>query len=182
MVLFLISLGMVFATVVIAYVVVGMQLAKEGDWRPPGSPGLPPILIASTFLMIGSSLTISLACRSAARSERPSRVGGWMLLTLCLVGGFLITQGIAWWILVELDLSFSSSLYAWLFYIMTGIHALHVLGGLGPLCVVTRHACSGRYTSDPVSRRGLVYCGMYWHFIDAAWIILYLALWWGMGG
>ena len=182
MVLFLISLAMVFATVVIAYVVVGMQLAREGDWRPPGAPGLPHILIASTFLLLGSSGTISLAIRSAARSGSPARVGGWMILTLCLVGGFLVTQGVAWGILVESDLGFSSSLYAWLFYIMTGLHALHVLGGLGPLCIVTRHAYQGRYRSDPISRRGLVYCGMYWHFIDAAWVILYLTLWWGMGG
>ena len=181
MVLFLISLAMVFATVVIAYVVVGVQLGQVGDWRPSGAPGLPRILVVSTILLLGSSITISLASKAAAGAAAPSTVGRWMILTLCLVGGFLFTQGVAWADLVELDLGFTSSLYAWLFYIMTGLHALHVLGGLGPLCVVTRNAFKGKYTSDAYSRRGLVYCGMYWHFIDAAWVILYLALWWGMG-
>ena len=181
MALFLVSLAMVFATVVLAYIVVGLQLAQEGEWRPAGAPGLPNILLLSTGLLLGSSLTLGLASRSAARSATPARVGGWMLLTLALVVGFLITQAIAWTDLVEADLGFRSSLYAWLFYILTGVHALHVLGGLAPLCIVTRNAFSGRYAADRFARRGLVYCGMYWHFIDVAWVILYLTLLWGMG-
>ena len=182
MALFILSLAMVFATVVLAYIVVRMQLAQEGGWRPAGAPGLPNLLILSTVLLIGSSGTLGMATRTAARSGSPSRIGSWMVCTLCLVAGFLITQGLAWMILVQEDLGFRSSLYAWLFYIMTGLHALHVLGGLGPLCLVTRHAFAGRYSGGAFSRRGLVYCGMYWHFIDAAWVVLYLTLLWGMGG
>ena len=182
MVLFLISLAMLFATVVLAYVVVGLQLAQADDWRPAGAPGLPSVLILSTILLLGSSLTLGLASRSAARGGGPSEVGRWMLLTLCLVAGFLVTQGIAWVDLVEKDLLFQSSLYAWLFYVLTGVHALHVLGGIVPLCIVTRNAFKGRYSTRRFSRRGLIYCGMYWHFIDVAWLILYLTLFWGMGG
>ena len=180
MVLFLISLAMVFATVVIAYIVVGLQLGQEGDWQPAGAPGLPPILLLSTILLLGSSITLGLAARFAARSRPAAQVGGCMAATICLVAAFLVTQGIAWTELVEAGLGFRSSLYAWLFYILTGLHALHVLGGLGPLCLATKNAFQGRYSNGPFSRRGLVYCGMYWHFIDAAWVILYLTLLWGM--
>lgn len=180
--LFIVSLAMVFATVAIAYVVVRLQLVSEGDWRPPDSPGVPRILILSTILLVASSGTLWQASRVASRSAGPVAVGRWMLLTVLLVAGFLASQIAAWDQLVEANLSFNSSLYAWLFYILTGIHALHVLGGLGPLVLTTCHAFKGRYQGAPDRRRGLTYCGMYWHFLDVAWILLYALLLWGMGG
>ena len=179
--LFIVSLAMVFATVAIAYVVVRLQLGSEGDWRPPDSPGVPRILVLSTALLVVASGTLWGATRSAVASRAPRVTGGWMLLTMLLVGGFLASQIIAWDQLVEANLSFNSSLYAWLFYILTGIHALHVLGGLGPLVLTTRNAFKGRYLGSAYDRRGLIYCSMYWHFLDVAWVLLYCLLLWGMG-
>ena len=60
-------------------------------------------------------------------------------------------------------------------------HALHVLGGLGPLVLTTRNAFKGRYLGSAYDRRGLIYCSMYWHFLDVAWVLLYCLLLWGMG-
>ena len=94
--------------------------------------------------------------------------------------GFLVLQTLAWIDLVEENLVFDESLYAWMFYVLTGLHALHVVAGLPPAFVTTAHAYQGRYSTSRVSRAGLVYCGMYWHFLDAVWVVLYLVLLWGM--
>ena len=71
----------------------------------------------------------------------------------------------------------TDSLYAWTFYVLTALHALHVLGGLPPMLIVTVRALRMGY--GPSDHRGLVYCAMYWHFLDAVWIVLYAILWIG---
>ena len=178
--LFLLSLAMVFGASIVAYVIVRMQLVSEDDWRPDNAPGLPSLLFVSTGILLVGSLTLALANRSASQGGSGSRVGGWMLVTCVFLFAFLVTQTIAWIELVQQNLMFDESLYAWMFYVLTGLHALHVIAGLPPAFVTTRHAFQGHYSTSKVSRAGLIYCGMYWHFLDAVWIVLYLVLLWGM--
>jgi len=54
------------------------------------------------------------------------------------------------------------------------IHALHVIGGVVPLAVVTRHAHRGRY--DHESHGPVTYVAMYWHFLDAVWVVMFAVL------
>ena len=177
--IFLVSLGMVFAAVVVAYVVVRLQLVSEDDWKPEGAPGLGWLLVLSTVLLIGASCTLW-GGSVAARNGRVGRtVGAWMLASCILIVGFLVNQTFAWIDLWRANLVFDESLYAWTFYILTGLHALHVIGGLGPLVLTTHNVFLGRYGKEATSRAGLVYCGMYWHFLDAVWLVLYVVLLWG---
>jgi cytochrome c oxidase subunit 3 len=180
--LFLLSLGMVFAATIIAYVVVRLQLVAENDWKPEGAPGLPWLLLLSTFLLLFSSGTMHAAVLSARRGFPAARVGGWMAVTCVLALAFLVSQVIAWIDLFEANLIFDESLYAWTFYILTGLHALHVLCGLPPLVLTTRNAWRGDYGRDPVSRSGLFHCAAYWHFLDVVWVVLFLVLMWGTRG
>jgi len=60
------------------------------------------------------------------------------------------------------------------FYVLTGTHALHVIGGLVLLAVVTYKAFRGDYTS--VYHPGVRYSAMYWHFLDAVWLIMFTLL------
>ena len=182
MALFLLSLGMVFAATIIAYVVVRLQLVAENDWKPEGTPGLPWLLLLSTFFLLFSSGTLHAAMRSARLGQSAARVGGWMSVTCVLALAFLGSQVIAWIDLFRANLIFDESLYAWTFYILTGLHAFHVLCGLPPLALTTRNAWRGAYGTDAVSRSGLFHCAAYWHFLDGVWVVLFLVLAWGTRG
>jgi len=182
MLLFLLSLGMVFGATIIAYVVVRLQLVAENNWKPDDSPDFPWLLLLSTVLLLSSSATMHAAVSSARRGRPGRTVGGWMSVTCVLVLAFLVSQVVVWTDLALSNLVFDESLYAWMFYILTGLHALHVLFGLPPLALTTRSAWRGRYGPDPVSRPGLWHCSAYWHFLDGVWVVLFLVLAWGTRG
>lgn len=61
-------------------------------------------------------------------------------------------------------------LFLTMYYIMTGLHALHMVGGIGILLVMIRRAQRGRYT--PEYHPGVEMIGLYWHFVDVVWIFL----------
>ncbi|RPJ46772.1 MAG: heme-copper oxidase subunit III, partial [Candidatus Latescibacterota bacterium] len=70
-----------------------------------------------------------------------------------------------------------SGLFGFTFYMLTGLHAAHVIGGLGALALTAARAGQGRYT--PESRAGVDACAVYWHFLDVVWIVLFAVLWIG---
>ena len=100
-----------------------------------------------------------------------------MATTLALALVFLVAQGMAWAELFRQNLAISDNLYGWTFYVLTGLHAAHVLGGLPPMIITTRRALRGSY--GPTEHRGITYCAMYWHFLDGVWVVLYATLWLG---
>ena len=67
-----------------------------------------------------------------------------------------------------------SSLYAYLFYVLTGLHAAHVIGGLVPLVVVTVNSAYGRYSS--VFSAGVRQIAIYWHFLGVVWLVLFAVI------
>ncbi len=177
--LFLLTLAMVFATTIVGYVVVRLQLISANDWKPEGAPGLPWELFVSTVLLLASSVSTHAARSAAGKGGTGRTVGTWMALTCALAVGFLVFQALAWGVLIRQELTFGDSLYAWLFFVLTGLHGLHVLCGLPPLAIVTRRAFHGAYGSEPVSHAGLTFFAMYWHFLDGVWLVLFLVLLWG---
>jgi len=171
--LFLIALGVLFVATILGYLVVRVD---NGDaFIPDDAPKLPGLLLASTGALILSSVTMQRALR-AGRSGDP-RQGGLMLATLAFAVAFLVAQGLAWRELLQQQLTVSDSLYGWTFYVLTGLHALHVLGGLPPMVITTVRAARAAYT--PEDHRGIAYCAMYWHFLDGVWLVLYATLWLG---
>jgi cytochrome c oxidase subunit 3 len=173
---FIVVVAMVFAACILGYLVVRLEPDIEGEWVPAGAPGLPRALILSTLLMLASSWTIQHAVRAvrAGHAHAAHAALGW---TVALALAFLAVQALAWVDLWRQSAAIDSSLYAWTFYVLTGVHALHVLGGIPPLAVAWRRSAAGRYTS--ASHDGLVYCAMYWHALDAIWLALYATLWLG---
>lgn len=169
---FLISLAMIFIASILAVVVVRLQ---DPDAWADGGLGLPGALLASTGLLVVSSGTMAVAGRAAARGD-DDRLARWMTATLALAIGFLVLQGVAWFELLERGARIDSNLWAWTIYVLTGLHAAHVLGGLVPMIVTTRRARRRAYTIE--DHRGVVYVAMYWHFLDGAWIALYATLAW----
>lgn len=177
--LFLLTLGVLFASGVFAFLVVRLEASPSAPWRTADSPGLPWVLLLSTAVLAASSVTMTRATRALATDDRHAlRV--WINRTLLLAIGFLLAQSIAWVQMWRAGAPITSGLYAWTFYVFTALHALHVIGGIVPMAVVARRARGGVY-----SRRagaGVEYCAMYWHFLFAVWIALYAMLLIGAAG
>lgn len=170
---FIVSLAMLFLSTILGVVVVKLQ--DPEPWPPSGTSGLPAGLLFSTVVLLASSITMVIADR-AARVGAGDRLARWMTITFVLGIGFLVTQAFAWWELARLGVGIDSNLWAWTFYVLTALHALHVVGGVIPMAVVTAKARRHGYTT--ADHRGVTNIGMYWHFLDLAWLCLYATLWW----
>ena len=168
--LFLLSLGVLFLGSLVAYAVIRYRAEA---WPPPDVPPLPRALWVSTVLILAGSVTIQWSLANA-KSNRRTALRVTLAATLALALSFLASQSAAWIQLVSAAATIRASLYGWLFYFLTGLHAVHVLGGIAPLIVVTVNAHYGRVT--PLSLGGLRYCVMYWHFLGGVWLVLFTML------
>jgi cytochrome c oxidase subunit 3 len=115
------------------------------------------------------------AALGAARSGRPSAARNGLLVTFALGVVFLVSQVLNWQhLIVAHDLPAQKNLYAFTFYLLSGLHGAHVIGGLVPLGIATVRAGRGRYSAE--SHAGVEYISMYWHFLDVVWIVMFLVL------
>ncbi len=167
---FLASLSMLFAASLIGYVVVRV---RQEAWPPPGMPSLPSGLWLSTLVILGSSFTIQKAL-DCIRHESQKGLRTFLTATCFLGGVFLLLQTMNWYGLVTAHLGITANLYAFTFYMLTGLHALHVVGGLLELGWVTGKAYRGCYSANYYP--GVLYSAMYWHFLDGVWLILFTVL------
>lgn len=169
--IFLAALGMLFAASIVGYLFVRL---RADAWPPPGMPRLPHGLWLATVVILACSATVSQA-RRAVRLGETIRATRWLLATLGLGTVFLVVQAVNWWGLVTARMTASTkNLYAFTFYMLTGLHAAHVVGGLALLAVVAARARRGRYGSG--HHDGVTYAAMYWHFLDAVWLVLFAVL------
>jgi len=140
----------------------------------------------NTAVLICSSLTMAIGVQ-AAQKGRSKAIVSWMAVTLLFGCTFLVLKGVEYyqhWRAHEVpglgfDLASSAAgvdvgkvqLFFVLYFIMTGLHALHMLIGIGLVTWITICAGKGRYTEgyhNPVENVGL-----YWHFVDLVWIYLF---------
>ncbi len=170
MILFLASLGMGFGAIFAFYFV---MWSRAETWPPEGTPELPVALWLSTALIVFSSFTIHAAV-GAARDDAQRRLRTLTVLTLLFAIGFVIGQALNWWLAVGAELPPYRNMFAINFYLFTGLHALHVLGGLAPLAVVAVNAQRDRYTPD--RHNGLRWTAWYWHFVDVVWLLMFATL------
>jgi cytochrome c oxidase subunit 3 len=169
---FLVSLGVLFIGSIVAYLAVRTGAGPAFDAaRPP----LPQSLRLSTALILVGSVSIQSGVHFA-RTNRGVRLRAALLVTLALGIAFLVSQALSWIELTRSQTTVTSDLYGWLFYFLTGLHALHVVGGLVPLGIVTVNAFYGRYS--PLRQGGIRHVAVYWHFLGVIWISLYAMLLW----
>jgi cytochrome c oxidase subunit 3 len=136
----------------------------------------------NTVVLIGSSLTMVLAVH-AAQADKRQRITGFLLLTVLLGAVFLGIKALEYahkfeehlvpgsGFLAEGPHAAQVQLFMSFYFGMTGMHALHMVVGIGLLTLLALQAWRGRFTSayhTPVEMLGL-----YWHFVDIVWIFLF---------
>jgi cytochrome c oxidase subunit III len=165
------SVAMMFTSLSSAYIV---RSASSNDWV---SLPMPKILLASTALILGSSVTIEIA-----RRRLKAALGGpyamWLFVTVLLGVGFVVAQVFAWRQLARQGVYLASNPHSSFFYLLTGAHAVHLLGGLLGLTFLWLRS-RGQVTETALLAKRKAATDavtIYWHFMDALWIYLFLLL------
>ncbi len=130
---------------------------------------MPKVFWVSTAVIIISSITLQMALRSFKQREM-SRYRSLIGLTLLLGVAFLILQWLGFQQLWTQKITFKGSGAGQFLYVIFGLHALHVIGGVMALLVMYIKAFVGRtklYSSVPVE-----VMATYWHFVDLLWLYL----------
>lgn len=163
------SMVMLFGGLTSAYVV----RHAEGNWLVFT---MPQAFYFSTALMLLSSLTMNFALM-AAKKNNFTQIKQALGATLVLGIGFLICQFIGWSQLSAQKVFFAgkdSNASGSFFYVLTGLHLAHLLGGMLYLLAVNIKALKNKYTAQ--NYLSLQLCATYWHFLDGLWIYLFFFL------
>jgi cytochrome c oxidase subunit III len=144
-----------------------------------------PFALANTIVLVSSSFTCQFGVFAAERLQ-PRRIGGvfniakwgmieWFLLTFVLGAIFVSIQAYEYAMLVSEGVSVSSNAYGSAFYITTGFHGLHVIGGLiAFLFIIGRAYLAKRFGHFEAT--SAIVTSYYWHFVDVVWIGLFLII------
>jgi cytochrome c oxidase subunit III len=136
---------------------------------------LPRILWANTLVLIGSSFMLE---RARARLSLGDDVGFRKLWLVTTVMGFLFVAGqlVAWRQLAAQGVYIASNQASSFFYIFTGVHGVHLLGGVAALLFVLLRNFEKSQISKSLAAEITSY---YWHFMDGLWIFLFALLYLG---
>ena len=167
MLLFIISEVMLFGAFFTAYFFVRV-VADNGDWFPIDGKELPKVIAGiNTAVLVSSSFTMHWALEGARRGNRRAMQVG-LVSTLALGITFLSVQINEY---VHIGFAPSDFAQASVFYGLTGLHGAHVFVGLTLLTFATTRAFRGHFS--PKEHRGVEVPGIYWHFVDVMWLIVY---------
>ena len=185
---FLGSEVMFFTALIGAYII--LRFASPEQWAQPGQILNIPVTAINTFLLICSSVTMVKAFAAIQDGDqRGLRL--YLVATVVIGASFVGVQAWEYTSLVhegfvpsgyvpgseyaemaaEGILPVSVGVYGSSFYTMTGFHGFHVSMGVLCMCWVTWKAFNGKYTKE--DHRGVEVIGLYWHFVDLVWIILF---------
>ena len=175
---------MLFGALFLAYTV--CRLVYHPTFAAAGRHLDRPLGSLNTAVLLGSSLTMALAVHAASTRGRHKQITGYLLATIGLGIAFLVIKGI------EYTKEYGEGLIPWyhfawdgpdpphaqlffLFYfILTGLHALHLLIGITIVSVTAFLAWRRRF--PPENDTPVEMVGLYWHFVDIVWVFIFPAL------
>ena len=163
---FIVSEAGFFVVLIISYLAFNLQPSQQ-----PASHTLDPLKTALfTVCLIASSFTIMVA---EARLRKGDLAGmrGWLGATIALGVIFIVGQGYEYSHLLKHGVTLSSSLFATTFFTLTGFHGLHVCVGLIALMIVLGLGFARDFVKT--SAPSLEPIGLYWHFVDGVWIVVF---------
>jgi cytochrome c oxidase subunit 3 len=165
MLLFIISEVMIFGAFFTAYFFI--RVVTNDPWPAAGTTLPEAVAGVNTAILLSSSLTIHWALHGVKTGNRFALKAG-MTTTFLLGLTFLFVQINEY---VHIGFAPHDSAQATVFYSLTGLHGAHVFIGLCLLLMVTIRAFRGHYS--PEEHRGMEVPGIYWHFVDIMWVIVY---------
>lgn len=163
---------MTFSGLIGAYVVIASDNVAE--WKPFN---LPIQVWISTFLLFFSSVAYEIS-RIKLRNENQKQARTWLLVTTAFGAAFISSQILSWFELQREGVYLQSNPYAGFFYILTAVHAVHVLGGICALGYVLLRTWHETNSPEELAKRQTIstVVGWYWHLMDGLWIVLFLLL------
>jgi cytochrome c oxidase subunit III len=147
----------------------------SGDWA---HVVVPPLLYVNTAVLLISSLTLEMSRRAFANAHEMKVSAlrnslGWLGMTLVFGLAFVVGQYLVWKDLAAQGLYLATNSNSSFLYVFTGMHALHVLGGIAGLVRL-----AVRMTREHISlrRSSVANTAIYWHFMGALWLYLLLVI------
>ena len=163
----LVSATMMFTALTSAYIV----RRSGGSWY---NFEMPTSFLWSTATIILSSAVLHLAYKFYVKREH-STFKGLLIIGFALGLAFVCLQYLGWQDLISQDIRVNLNPSSSFLYLITGLHVVHVIGGMGALGVVLIHARRKVHNTVTESRKlRLELVFTYWHFVDFLWIYLYL--------
>ena len=169
MLLFIASEIMLFGSFFTAYFFVRV-VNNAPEWPP--APFQFPVFVAfvNTCVLVTSSFTMHWALQSVKRGNRAGLQAG-LVITSLLGLTFLLTQIREY---SRIGFAPHDGAFASVFFGLTGLHGLHVFVGLCLLLAMTLRAFRGHFS--PEHHHGVELAGIYWHFVDVMWIVVYVTV------
>jgi cytochrome c oxidase subunit III len=168
MMLGLSSVVMLFVALSSAYV---MREGAGQDWHPIAMPSL---LLPNTLALLLSSFTLELS-RGSLKRQAVVSFRRWLIATALLGMIFLLGQLTIWRALTTQGIYLDSSSHSSFFYLLTGAHGVHLIGGVIALGYLVFRTQRSR-VRDRLTQTALDVVSLYWHFMDGLWVYLLLLL------
>jgi len=169
--LFIISEVMVFGAFFASYFFLRV-VVNPSHWPP--EPFELPVAVAgvNTAILVSSSFTVHYALESIRRGNRTGMKLG-LVLTWMLGATFLFIQINEY---AHIGFSARDLAFGTIFYCLTGLHGAHVFVGLMLLSFATIRAFRGHFGPEPEKHLGVEVPGIYWHFVDIMWLVVFLTV------
>ncbi len=165
---FLASEVMLFGSLISSYIV--LRLGSTHFIVPPHEFLSVPVAALNTFVLIISSVTMVMALASIQQDDRKGMI---MYLIATILCG-LIFLGVKTWEYPHKwheGITIQSGLFGSFYFTMTGLHGLHVIGGIAFNLYILIQGIRGKWSSTHCQR--VEYAGIYWHFVDLVWVVLF---------
>ncbi len=145
-----------------------------GGWPPEPTELDVPYALVFTLILVLSSVT----CQYGVFAAEIGNVYGlrrWFTITFVMGLTFVLGQANEYRnLIMNHDTTIASSTYGSVFYLTTGFHALHVIGGLVAFVFVLIRSTMGRFT--PAQATSAIVVSYYWHFVDVVWVGLFITI------
>lgn len=164
---FLASEIMFFTSLIGGYLVLRLG---SSSWPEPWKILNIYLLAINTTVLLTSSFTMVLAVDAIQRDE-VQRAAKLLLVTALLGLSFLVIKIFDYIHMIKEGFTISSSLFGSCYYLLTGFHGLHVLSGIILMVYLYFKTKGGAYSAQNHVR--IESAGLYWHFIDAVWVVLF---------
>ena len=158
------SIGMMFVGLVSAYIV----RYAAGNWQ---EFNIPSLFYLSTVVLLISSYTLQRSYKSFV-AENEKAYKSLLIISLVLGVLFVVMQTFGWYELQSRGIELNGNPSGSFFYLLSGLHALHILGGIAAMVVATFHAFKLPFFVSNKRRLRFDLVVNYWHFVDILWIIL----------